>query len=124
MRVDFYQLTRDSVEIAVCIYKLSDQGKLKNDWSARDQLRRAACSISSNIAEGFEYQNNLEFKRFLKYAKGSSGELRSQLLILWRTGYLTEAQYDTLHEQLLTCSRQISALIKYLSQPPKQPHSP
>ncbi|WPP53691.1 four helix bundle protein [Catalinimonas niigatensis] len=56
-------------------------------------MKRAAVSISSNIAEGYEYGNNKEFVRFLRYAKGSAGELRSQLLEI---------------------SRQLSGFMKYL----------
>jgi len=52
----------------------------------KDQIRRAACSMSDNIAEGFEYNNNPDFIRFLNYAKGSSGEFRNKLTILNQAG--------------------------------------
>jgi four helix bundle protein len=75
------------VKIGVQIYKLTESGKLKNDFSAKDQLRRAAISISNNIAEGFEYNNNRSFLKFLLYSKGSAGELRSQLYVFKRSWY-------------------------------------
>lgn len=71
-----------AVDFAAEIYRISDIGKLKQDFDAKSQLRRAAFSISNNIAEGFEYNSTSEFIRFLKYSKGSAGEVRNQLIIL------------------------------------------
>ena len=68
--------------MGVLIYKITEEGKMARDSSARNQLRRAAISVSNNIAEGFEYNNNKAFVRFLRYANGSAGELRSQLFVL------------------------------------------
>jgi four helix bundle protein len=70
---------KEAVSIGVDIYKLTSTGKLEKDFSSKDQLRRAAISISNNIAEGFEYNNNKMFIKFLGYAKASAGELRSNL---------------------------------------------
>lgn len=82
------EIWKDAVKIGVQIYKLTEEGKLKNDFSAKDQLRRAAISISNNIAEGFEYNNNRSFIKFLLYSKGSTGELRSQLYVLNEAGII------------------------------------
>ncbi len=68
--------------IAVDIHLLCDKEPHKSDWGMKDQIRRAACSMSDNMAEGFEYNNNPDFIRFLNYAKGSSGEFRNKLAIL------------------------------------------
>lgn len=73
---------KEATQIAVEIYLVSEQGKLKNDFGMKDEIRRAAMSISDNIAEGFEYENNKEFVRFLKYSKGSASELRNKLYVL------------------------------------------
>lgn len=100
--------------LALEIYHISESGKLKQDFSMKDQIKRAAVSISSNIAEAYEYGNNKEFVRFLRYAKGSAGELRSQLFILHQTGLLEAEKYETLKSQLLEISRQLSGLMKYL----------
>ncbi|MGV3545456.1 MAG: four helix bundle protein [Pedobacter sp.] len=64
-------------EIAVEVYRISDLEPIKSDFGLKDQIRRAAMSLSDNVAEGFEYNNNPDFIRFLVYAKGSSGELRN-----------------------------------------------
>jgi four helix bundle protein len=59
----------EAVVIGVEIYKMTSAGKLEKDYSAKDQLRRAAISVSNNIAEGFEYNNNKSFIRFLDMRK-------------------------------------------------------
>ena len=61
------------------IYICSSNGKFSKDFGLRDQIRRASVSIMSNIAEGFERGSNKEFIQFLFIAKGSAGEVRSQL---------------------------------------------
>lgn len=103
-----------SIAIGVQIYQLSDQQPLKNDYKSRDQLIGSAVSISNNIAEGFEYNNRIQFIRFLGYAKGSAGELRSQLALLVEVGRVSQKDYLVLKEELIGLSRQIKALITYL----------
>lgn len=103
-----------SIAIGVQIYQLSDQPPLKNDYKSIDQLIGYAVSISNNIAEGFEYNNRIQFIRFLGYAKGSAGELRSQLALLVEVGRVSQEDYLVLKEELIGLSRQIKALITYL----------
>jgi four helix bundle protein len=81
---------------------------------AKDQIRRSASSISNNIAEGFEYNNNKDFIKFLRYAKGSCGELRSQLFILFHAHFITLEDYQQLYPELLLIAKQIGGFIKYL----------
>ncbi len=107
---------QNAADVAIAIYKLTDQGKLKSDFSVKDQIRRSAISVSSNIAEGFEYGNNKEFVRFLKYAKGSAGELRSQLYILYQTGNLPSEVYADFKVKVVEISRQLSGFMKYLKE--------
>ena len=96
-----------AIEIGVEIYSLSDQVPLKSDYKSRDQLIGCAISISNNIAEGFEYNNKLQFIGFLGYAKGSAGELRSQLALLVKVNRVSEETYLKLKEELIVLSRQI-----------------
>jgi len=105
---------KDSVSIAVKIYKLCTQRQLSSDFGAKDQLRRAAVSISNNIAEGFEYNNNKEFVKYLRYSKGSAGELRSNLYILREAEVIGSADYEGLKIELMNISREIEGFIKYL----------
>jgi four helix bundle protein len=86
-----------SVDLAVNIYKITDNEAIKHDYGMKDQIRRSASSISNNISEGFEYNNNKQFVNFLKIAKASAGELRNQLLIIHRVGKINEADYGKLN---------------------------
>jgi len=113
-RFEDLETWRKATKIAIDIYKISETGKLKNDFGIKDQIRRAALSISSNIAEGFEYNNNKEFVRFFKYAKGSAGELRSQLFILNQLNLIQKDFYERMLEELVCLSSQLSSFIKYL----------
>ena len=101
-------------QVAVRFYEISETEKLKNDWGLKDQVRRAAVSISNNIAEGFEYDNNKDFIRFLRYAKGSAGEVRNQLIILRKVNYVDESFFEEMNSQLIQLSKQIAGLISYL----------
>ncbi len=73
LRFEDLEIWKEAVKIGVEIYKLTSRDKLERDFSSKDQLRRAAISISNNIAEGFEYNNNKVFCKFLTYAKASAG---------------------------------------------------
>lgn len=119
------------------IYRFSRQGEFAKDFALRDQIRRAVISITSNIAEGFERGGTKEFVQFLGYAKGSSGEVRSQLYVALDESYLKEQEWQNLHNRCLEISRLLDGFIKYLQQteikgrkfisppsPPKSPSSP
>ena len=100
--------------MASMIYELTNSESLRNDCSLKDQMRRSAISISSNIAEGFEYNNNKEFVRFLEYAKGSAGELRSQLYLLKEINIIDQYAFEDHIERLVSLSKKIMSFIKYL----------
>ena len=78
-----------------------------NDYGFKDQITRSAVSVPSNIAEGSERMSRKEFVQFLGYAKGSAGELRTQLIIAGRLGYITGPQ----SQEWIAEVRQISAMI-------------
>jgi four helix bundle protein len=79
-RFEDLDIWKEAVTMGVKIYSLTETGKIAKDFGARDQLRRAAISISNNIAEGFEYNNNKVFIRFLMYAKGRRGNSAANCL--------------------------------------------
>jgi len=87
-------------ELAKEVYSVMGTGKLAKDYGLRDQMQRAVVSINSNIAEGFERGSNAEFVKFLGYAKGSAGELLSQLITAHDIGYLDDAAFETFSEKL------------------------
>ena len=105
---------KDGVSLAVQIYRISSQGDLAKDFGLRDQIRKSAVSIPSNIAEGKERETVNEFIRFLYIAKGSSGELRTQLIIANQIGYLDDQPSKDLIEKSTKISGMIGNLIKYL----------
>ena len=109
------EIWKEGVQLAADIYELSKRGELAKDFGLKDQIRRSAVSIPSNIAEGFEYDNRKEFKRFLIYSKGSSGELRSHLTVLEKVDYIDKEILADFKNRLETQSKKTSSLIKYLN---------
>ncbi len=103
-----------AIEIAVDVYKICDQGKLKHEYDMKAQIKSAACSISNNIAEGFEYDNRKDFIRFLRIAKGSAGEVRNQLTIIQRVKLISENDFNSLREKCISISKQLKGFITYL----------
>jgi len=108
------EIWKIAVAIAVEVYLLCDTEPLKSDWGMKDQIRRAACSMSDNIAEGFEYNNNPDFIRFLNYAKGSSGEFRNKLTILNHAGKISDDIFKKLYSLSLDFSGKTKNIIDYL----------
>ena len=96
------------------IYLLTANGKLNRDFGLRDQLQRAAVSISTNIAEGFERSSRREYVRFLLIAKGSAVEVRSLLRVALEVGYIDQEQYNILRSSVLDLSRYLSNQIRSL----------
>lgn len=103
-----------SLKITKKIYDISSKEDFSKDFGLKDQIRRAIVSVSSNIVEGFEKNNNNEFIRFLKIAKGSAGEVRNQLYIALVIQYIEEAEFKSLDENLLNLANQIGKFIQYL----------
>ncbi len=102
-------------DLGALIYDLCEiNKKIATDFSFKDQIKRAALSISNNIAEGFEYNNNNDFYRFLRFAKGSCGEVRNCLLFSIRVHY---ANIENIEDYLSLCKTlgsQIGSLMKYI----------
>jgi four helix bundle protein len=104
-------------ELAVKIYQLADSNKfISKDYTLKDQLKSASISISDNIAEGFEYNNNPDFHRFLRIAKGSCGEIRNKILFAEKLKYIDEATGINLNNEAKILGRQIGELIKKVKQ--------
>jgi four helix bundle protein len=78
------------------IYKVTNEGNFAKDFGLKDQIRRAAVSSMSNLAEGFERGRPTEFHQFLSVAKGSCAELRAQLYVALDVGYLSTEIFDAL----------------------------
>ena len=106
-----YQRTRALVKE---VYALTRRPAFAKDWGLADQIRRAAVSIMSNIAEGFERGSNVEFVQFLYIAKGSCGEVRAQLSLAFDQGYLPDVEHRKVSDHCRLVSGMLSGLIDYL----------
>jgi len=98
------------------IYTCSRSPKFSKDFALRDQMQRAAVSVMSNIAEGFERGGNQEFVQFLYIAKGSCGEVQSQLYVALDQDYVDRKLVDSLLVTLKRLSVRIKHLIDHLKQ--------
>lgn len=101
---------RKSKELSVAIYRITGESAFAKDWGLRDQVRRAAVSVMSNIAEGFERYSRSEFRQFLSIARGSASEVRSQLHLARELGYVSEDEFRSLYAHCLEVSRMLAAL--------------
>ena len=96
------------------IYQLTKNENFSKDFALRDQIRRAAVSIMSNIAEGFERGGNQEFVQFLYVAKASCAEVRSQVYVALDQSYVASTEVDELTNSFKRLSSMISNFITYL----------
>ena len=96
------------------VYDASKLSKFARDFGLKDQIQRAAVSIMSNIAEGFERGGNQEFVQYLATSKGSCGEVRSQLYVALDQGYIDEQLFGELYRNAEAISKMLSAFMDYL----------
>ena len=103
---------KESFQVAVTVHRLFVSCK---DFGFKDQISRSSVSVPSNIAEGEERETRKESVRFLYYAKGSCGELVTQLLLAKEFGYIGQDEADELVVRANIVSRKIASLIKFRS---------
>jgi four helix bundle protein len=95
-------------------FGLINQGRLRNDFSLKNQLWSAAGSVMDNIAEGFDDGSKREFVRFLGYSQRSCGEVQSQLYRALDCKYISQTEFTEAYEAAAECRRQIKGFRKYL----------
>jgi four helix bundle protein len=100
--------------LAIEVFELSKNEKLAKDYSIKDQMNRSAGSIMDNIAEGFERGGKKEFIHFLYIAKGSAGELRSQIYRAKDRGFIETVDFEKLLKKVEEASKQLMGFIQYL----------
>ena len=105
-------------ELVSEIYQLTRAGAFAKDYGLKDQIQRAAVSICSNIAEGFERSGNKEFANFLWIAKGSTGEVASQLYHAKDLGYVDDESFERLQNQLGLISAMLYNLLGAIKRSP------
>lgn len=113
-RFEELEIWTDARELYKEVFLLTSKEPFCNDFRFRDQIRAASGSVSNNIAEGFERGGNKEFFQFLSIAKGSCGEVRSQVYRSFDSKYIDSQEYHKLIERTESLSRKISSLINYI----------
>lgn len=101
--------------LAIYIYHLTEQGRIKKDFSLKDQMRRAAVSISSNIAEGEQLGSNQQSVRHFFIARGSSAELLSQSIIANEIEYFTDNDLHYIESECNEINSMLTKLIQVRS---------
>ena len=109
-RLDVWELAS---ELAIQIYNLTFTGKLAKDFSFRDQMRRAAISVPSNIAEGEESGFDKVGIRYFNQAKASLAELNTQLIIAYQIKYIENNDFQEVSEKINSISKMLRKLIDY-----------
>ena len=105
-----------AMDLVNAIYDATDSFLKRETYSLTDQIRRAAVSIPSNIAEGQAHYSNREFLHYLRHSRGSLAELETQVLIAQRRNYLSESQAAHLLKLANELSRILSGLINSLKE--------
>lgn len=103
---------KEAHQLAIAIYKITDDFPRKETYSLTDQIRRCAVSITSNIAEGFSRQGKKEKMQFYYTAKGSLTEVQNQLLLARDVGYLKREVFTELAEKTVVVGKLLTGLIK------------
>ena len=109
---------QEARELVKQVYAVTGAKAFRRDFGLRDQMTRAATSTMSNIAEGFERASRKEFIQFLNIAKGSKGEVRSQLYVAFDQEYLDAVKFEELRDAAVKLSRRVASFIRYLEKYP------
>jgi four helix bundle protein len=109
------KIWQESRKLVNSIYlAIQSNTAFSQDYALGNQIKRAAISIPSNIAEGFERSTNKELIHFLFIAKGSAGEVRTQLWLASDLNYLNKKELDSLIDKVKSISKMIQGMINYL----------
>ncbi|MGV7105990.1 four helix bundle protein [Flavobacterium sp. U410] len=115
------EVYKKALQFGVKVYKLTlTNQQIAKDFGLKDQLQRAALSISNNIAGGFERETKKELIRFLYISKGSAGECRNMFNFLQMFEYVNEENFYEYRNDVLEISKQLGNYIKYLKNLEKQ----
>lgn len=110
-----FDVYKKGIQLAKLVFKLLENKTYEREYGFKDQIKRAVISISNNIAEGSEYNNNKQFVRFLKIAKGSCAEVRNMLILAKELQFCTENETKESSQLSIEISQNISNFIKYLN---------
>jgi four helix bundle protein len=114
-RFEDLEIWQEARRLSKEIIIISKTTELKTDYKFKEQIKGSSGSVMDNIAEGFEKNDNLEFRQFLSTAKGSAGETRSQVYRLFDNDYINEEQQKLLVSDYEKLSIKIHNFITYLN---------
>ena len=97
------------------VYAVSSVGKFARDFEIKNQINAASGSVMDNIAEGFDRGGRNEFLNFLSYAKGSTGEVKSQLYRALDRGYIEQQTFERIYEVADSAANLIGKMMQYLN---------
>ena len=120
-RYEDLEVWRLARSFTVTMYRYAKEGAFAKDFGLRSQICRAAVSIVSNIAEGFECRSNSHFVNFLDMAIGSAAECRAQLYIAHDLNYIDNEAFKELHGEVVRIGQMLTRLIQYLRNQPNRP---
>ena len=113
-RFEDLQCWQKARELNIEVYEITKVGNFAKDFEMKGQIRAASGSIMDNIAEGFDRGGRDEFKQFLTIAKGSTGEVKSQLYRALDQRYINEEKFNKMYDKANVIAKQIDALRNYL----------
>jgi four helix bundle protein len=110
-----FEVYQKSILLTKLVFELLSNKNYEKEYAVKDQMKRAVISITNNIAEGSEYNNNRQFIRFLKYSKGSCAEVRNMLILSRELGLCSQNDIQKSYDISIEISQNISNFIKYLN---------
>ena len=119
IRFEEIEAWKTARELTRMVYSLTEQGSFARDYGLKNQIQRAAVSVMSNIAEGFESRTQAQFLDYLGHAKASAGEVRCQLYVALDLQYMPEEQFNKVFDLADKSSRQIARFMNYLETHPQ-----
>ncbi|GEL11583.1 four helix bundle protein [Flavobacterium glycines] len=110
-----FEVYQKGIQLAKLIFKLLENKSFDKEYSFKDQIKRAVISITNNIAEGSEYNNNKQLIRYLKISKGSCAEVRSMLVLARELELISQLEIEISYNLSIEISQNLSNFIKYLN---------
>lgn len=115
VRFEDVESWKEGRKLCNMIYAIARHEQFSRDFGLRDQIQRAAVSIVSNIAEGFDSKSNAEFHRFLVYARRSISEVKSQLYLAVDAKYISPEEFDLIYSQTDKVGKLTNGFLRFLS---------
>ncbi|SFM90464.1 four helix bundle protein [Flavobacterium succinicans] len=110
-----FEVYQKGILLAKKIFQITNKKEFEKEFGFNDQIKRAVISITNNIAEGSEYNNNKQLIRYLKISKGSCAEVRSMLVLSRELGFCSQTEIEESYKISIEISQNLSNFIKYLN---------